>query len=148
MLFEKKPEGYFSPSASVAMVNDDDTRKLSGATAGSQSRTTSDAAASKSRASPNLGARDIEKAVKSKSVARRRREKWFGNDTENLYSPLVEFIAVRAVHCFGDFKLINPSQTFVLILIIVSANLAVSARAERGVDMDVFGCRLLAALVL
>jgi hypothetical protein len=97
MSFEKKPKGYFSPSASVAMVNDDDSRKLSGATAGSQTRVTSDTAVSKPRVGPNPGTTDIEKAVKSKSVARRRREKWFGNDTENLYSPLVEFIAVRAV---------------------------------------------------
>jgi hypothetical protein len=41
----------------------------------------------------------------------------------------------------------NSFWTFVLVLLIVSANLAVSARVERTLDIDVLSCRLTNAIM-
>ncbi|KAF2436820.1 aquaporin-like protein [Tothia fuscella] len=78
--------------------------------------------------------RDVETATPTEEVlkskrTKRLRQKYFGNDTKNLYSPLVEFIA-----------------TFIMVLLVVSTNLAVSARPERTLDMNVLTCRLVGAM--
>jgi hypothetical protein len=79
MSFQKRP----GVSEHTNRANDGDTpRTLSGATT-ARSNTV-----------------DVEKAVKGKRARiLKQRQQWFGSDTENLYSPLVEFIAVSKL-CF------------------------------------------------
>jgi hypothetical protein len=93
---ENRPENWKLPSILTTIKTntskgDETPRNLSGATVESVTEAASIASCKLPTSTEPV---DIEKAMGLRARALERRRKMFGSDTENLYSPLVEFIAV------------------------------------------------------